>query len=291
MTFRQKQKMAGLVGAVGGVLLLVAVSGLIGRWVLTPAQPARVADVSEERSVEAGTDFHTTASGLRTTASGAPVLAIPRPKPIQAAAMAGVMGAATAPSEMAADTVTMRSTASSGTDEMAHYPLGVGRYWVYLYHERDTEVVTEVERQIVRQEARQGASDLFFFADGTIAYAEEGKIYEMGSNGGVNIIPIEKPSASGPIRYRSQGLQIEKWVAANDTAVVIDGHRFERCLEVVTRFRPDESGGNEVSYSSFYASGIGLVGRQKWPTDALGTLAVTLSEYGTRQPPSTDGQL
>ncbi len=271
MTFRQKQKAAGIVGAVGAVLLLTAVGGFVARSLNRqdiPGEPAQVSQESEERS-------HVTGSASAGPSMSVVTPVVATPKKVAAAVPVAVVATATEPVK------------AGGA---VHYPMEVGRYWVYRYHERESDVVTQVERRIVRHQGRENASDLFFFADGTIAYVEDGKIYEMGSNGGVNIIPVET-EPTDPVRYRSQGLQIEKWVAGSDTAVVIDGHRFERCLEVVTRFRPDESGGMTVSYSSFYAPGIGLVGRQQWPTDASGSLAVTLSEYGTRQPPSTaDGQ-
>lgn len=163
-----------------------------------------------------------------------------------------------------------------------HYPLDVGRYWVYRYREQDSDVVTEIERVIVRRETRLEGADLFFFDDGGVVYFENGKVFEMGTSGGVNIIPVEAGNEATPIVYRTQGLQIEKWFGAVDTSVVVGGRRFAGCLEVVTRFREIDAG-QSVSYSSFYAPGVGMVGRQSWPRDEAGTLSVTLAGHGTRR--------
>jgi hypothetical protein len=280
VSFRQKQKMAGAIGALGALLLLVAVGGLVARTVSRSPADRRIDHAAEERS--GGGQIISPAN-----------LSIAPAVTDRATTLATAAVLQDSPDEAQAVPEQVEPDAGGRNEILAHYPLAVGRYWVYRYHERDSDVITQVERSITRRERRDGASDLFFFADGTIAYVEAGKIYEMGSNGGVNIIPVQAEVATDPVRYRSQGLQIEKWLATSDTAVVIDGHRFEQCLEVVTRFRPaDEVDRAAVSYSSFYAPGIGLVGRQQWPTDASGTLAVTLSEYGTRASPSiADGQL
>jgi hypothetical protein len=167
-----------------------------------------------------------------------------------------------------------------------HYPLDVGRYWVYRYRESDGEVVTEIERVIVQRQARPEGADLFFYDDGGVVYFENGRIFEMGTNGGLNIIPLDSQRDTLPVVYRSQGLQIEKWFGAVDTAVVVGDRRFEGCLEVITRFRAVEDEGStapSVSYSSFYAPGIGMVGRQTWPRDERGSLGVTLADHGTRE--------
>lgn len=291
MTLRLKQRMAGVIGVAGAVLLLVAVGGLVARSVNSSSRPGQN-PVAEERSHEP----QRVSPATTPVSAAAPVVSASQGQP--SSAPPGLLAASIGAAEPAVGDNQRIDESTGGpgvTGEEAprHYPLAVGRYWVYRYHERDSDVVTQVERSITRRESRDGESDLFFFADGTIAYVDEGKIYEMGSNGGVNIIPVGLEVAADPVRYSSQGLQIEKWLATSDTAVVIDGHRFEQCLEVVTRFRPDDpSGGAAVSYSSFYAPGIGLVGRQQWPADSSGSLAVTLSEYGTRASPSiADGQL
>ena len=288
MTFRQKQKIAGVIGALGAVLLVAAVGGFVLRSMNQRPALEQRPQIAEERSLETKP-----ASALSPAIVVAPMTSAPQ----LSTAMMATAGAARAEQKpqigdgQTANAAEVAIPAKREPGGVVHFPMEIGRYWVYNYHERDSDVVTQVERSIVRQEGRENASDLFFFADGTIAYVEDSKIYEMGTNGGVNIIPVQLDASGAPVRYRSQGLQIEKWVAQGDTAIVIGGHRFERCLEVVTRFRPDESDAAAVSYSSFYAPGIGLVGRQQWPADASGSLAVTLSEYGTRQPPSTaDGQ-
>lgn len=164
----------------------------------------------------------------------------------------------------------------------ALYPLQVGRYWVYRHQEPGSDLVTQEERTIVRRQPRTEGVDLYFYDDGSVVYYENGRIFEMGSNGGVNIIPLEMRGQAEPVVYRSQGMQIEKWLGAADTTLVIGGRRFDGCLEVVTRFHALEGEGTRVSYSSFYAPGIGMVGRQTWPRDERGSLAVTLADHGTR---------
>ncbi len=118
--------------------------------------------------------------------------------------------------------------------------------------EAGSDVVTEIERVIVRRESRQDGKELFIFADGGVVYFEDGKVFEMGSNGGVNIIPVDLAGAPPPVVYRSQGMQIEKWVGAVDTSLVVEGRHFDDCLEVITRFRTLEGEGPKgtVSYST-----------------------------------------
>ena len=101
--------------------------------------------------------------------------------------------------------------------------------------EAGSDVVTEIERVIVRRESRQDGKELFIFADG-----------------GVNIIPVDSAGAPPPVVYRSQGMQIEKWVGAVDTSLVVEGRHFDDCLEVITRFRTLEGEGPKgtVSYST-----------------------------------------
>lgn len=164
-----------------------------------------------------------------------------------------------------------------------HYPLQVGRYWVYRHQEPGSDVVSEIERVIVRRKDEADGRQLFIFDDGGVVYFEDGRVFEMGASGGVNIIPVDTAGAPPPVIYRSQGMQIEKWVGAVDTSLVVSGHRFDDCLEVVTRFRAVDEPDRAVSYSSFYAPGIGMVGRQTWPRDERGSLAVTLADHGTRR--------
>jgi len=102
------------------------------------------------------------------------------------------------------------------------------------------------------------------------------KVFEMSASGGVNIIPVNPTGAPPPVVYRSQGMHIEKSLGALDTALVIDGRRFDDCLEVVTRFRAIEADGAHgtaqdgfVSYSSFYAPGIGMVGDRSGPGTSM----------------------
>jgi hypothetical protein len=267
MTTRGQQTAARVAGLGGGVMLLVAVGGALSTLgsggTPTPVESSRTAVVDKAPShVEA-------ASATATPAAATPVAVLPAP----------VTPAAVTPAA-----VTPAPAAQPALGSMAHhYPLQVGRYWVYRYQEPGSDVVTEIERVIVRRENGAEGRDVYVFDDGSVVYFEKGRIFEMGSDGGVNIIPVDTAGSPPPVVYRSQGLQIEKWVGAVDTSLVVAGHRFEDCLEVVTRFRALEGRASTVSYSSFYAPGVGMVGRQTWPRDEAGTLAVTLAGHGRKQ--------
>jgi hypothetical protein len=164
----------------------------------------------------------------------------------------------------------------------SYYPLEVGRYWVYVRQDPRSGLLTEVERRIVRREQRPD-QELFFFADGMVAFRQDGKIFEMGPEGGVNVVPLDSVPLSQPYAYRSQGLHIEKQVVARDTVLVRDGHRYENCVQVITRFhRQHEAGDSALSYASYYARGIGLVGREIWPPGSAQTPVEVLREYGPR---------
>lgn len=164
----------------------------------------------------------------------------------------------------------------------SHYPLEVGRYWVYRYEDPKSGAVAQVERAIVARE-RRGERDLYHFADGTVVYAEKGRIYELGADGGVNVIPLDARVA-GPYVYRSQGMQIAKHIGAADTVLMAGGRQYVDCVEVITEFRALDDGTTPaISYSSFYARGVGLVGRQRWPHGGSRNLSVELGEHGTRQ--------
>ena len=148
----------------------------------------------------------------------------------------------------------------SAADE-SYYPLQVGRFWVYRHEDPETGIITEVERRIERREIRPDV-ELFFFNDGTMAYLRDGKVFEMGPAGGVNVVPVAV--GQDPFVYRSQGLHIEKSVGAADTSLVWGGRRFDSCLSVVTRFRRvDQHEERSESLATYYAQGIGLVGREQ----------------------------
>ena len=123
---------------------------------------------------------------------------------------------------------------------------------------------------------------MFFFDDGTVAYADDGKVFEMGAEGGVNVIPVDADSTPTPYVYTSEDMLIRKEVGARDTSVVLGGQRFTGCLEIITKF---ESAGTDrrraISYSSFYAPHIGLVGREGWPERDM---SLVLTKHGSRQP-------
>lgn len=163
-----------------------------------------------------------------------------------------------------------------------YYPLEVGRYWVYDY--KDPEAgPARIERLVVRRELK-GDRELYHFSDGGIAYFEDGRVFEISADGGVNVIPVTTQADQPPYVYRSQGMQIIKRVGAVDTVMVAAGRRYERCLEVITEFRALEGGPDRsASYSSFYARGIGLVGREMRSKGGDHGLSVALGEHGHKQ--------
>lgn len=248
MSTGTQQILARVAGLSGALLLAAATAGLVSTQITasatTPVQPAARAQARQ-------------------------------PQP--AAVVAAETPAAQVPAALAPMAATPME-AKTGP----HYPLQVGRYWLYRYHEVGSDVRAEIERVIVRRQLRDDGKELFIFDDGGVVYVEDGKVYEMSASGGVNIIPMGLAGDARPVVYRSQGMQIEKSIGAVDTTLVIEGRPFAACLEVVTRFR-NIDGQPYVSYSTFYAPGIGMVGRQSWPRDDSGTLAVTLAEHGTRQ--------
>ena len=145
---------------------------------------------------------------------------------------------------------------------LPYYPLEVGRYWVYEHADPQSGAQVVIERSIERSEERAG-QELFFFSDGSLVYLQEGKVFEVSpQGGGVNVIPLEQRAA--PYVYQSQGLQIEKRVGAADTTVVANGRSYPGCLEVITHLRSPERRA-QMSYSSYYAKGVGLVGQEPWP--------------------------
>ena len=160
-----------------------------------------------------------------------------------------------------------------------YYPLEVGRYWVYQRADPNSGAPVKIERRIERREERAG-QDLYFFSDGGIVYRQEGKVFEI-AEGGVNVIPVEEPTAV-PYVYESKGLQIEKSVGALDTTVVVEGRRYQGCREIITKLR-SPAGRAEMSYSSYYAKGIGLVGQEPWPRQQQAVLSVALQDYGVQQ--------
>lgn len=179
--------------------------------------------------------------------------------------------------DIAAGYAAAEATAADAQVAVDYYPLEVGRYWVYQRQDPASGAVTEVERRIVRRESR-GERDLYFFDDGTVAYSEEGKVFEMGPEGGVNVVLASSTLAS--YAYKSQGFYIEKEVGSRDTVLMASGRRYERCMQIITRFRREEDA-QVLSYASYYSPGIGLVGREMWP--ARGSQpAEMLRDFGPR---------
>jgi hypothetical protein len=155
----------------------------------------------------------------------------------------------------------------------------VGRYWVYEHADPKSGAQVVIERRIERREQRAG-QELFFFSDGSLVYLQEGKVFEIGTQGGVNVIPLQHSAT--PYVYQSQGLQIEKRVGAADTTVVVGGRSYAGCMEIITRLRSPERRA-EMSYSSYYAKGVGLVGQEPWPRQPRPVLTVALQDYGVQQ--------
>jgi hypothetical protein len=164
-------------------------------------------------------------------------------------------------------------------DQRPYYPLEVGRYWVYRNEDPASGSAIRQERRIERQERRDG-QELFFYDDGGMAYWQDGKIFEIGAQGSLNVIPLAVPRSAGPYAYRTQDMYVEKQAGAVDTAVVVQGRRYEGCLEVVTRLQLADRGPESArTYSSYYARGIGLVGQEWWPRERI---TVALEEYGVQ---------
>lgn len=162
----------------------------------------------------------------------------------------------------------------------AYYPLEVGRYWIYLRHDAVRGTTTEVERRIVRRE-RRDERDIYFFDDGTVAYREGEKVFEIDPEGGVNVVLADAPPPSDSYVYRSQGLHIEKEIGSRDTVLEAHSRRYENCIQVVTHFRRAEAS-EVMSYASYYSPGIGLVGREIWPRSGREPTEVLLA-FGTRK--------
>lgn len=161
----------------------------------------------------------------------------------------------------------------------SHYPLEVGRFWVYASEDVERGTRTEVERRIVRRESKAD-QELFYFSDGTVAFRQDDKVFEMGPEGGVNVIPWN----ADPYVYRSEGLLIEKQVGNKDTVMILGQQRYPHCIQVITRFRPADQPEQAMrAYASYYARGIGLVGREIWPPAPGATPAQTLMDYGPRK--------
>jgi hypothetical protein len=199
----------------------------------------------------------------------------------QTAPKAGVAQVSlTQPVEQPEPDVTQVEQGRVAAAESSYYPLEIGRYWVYRHKDPDSDIITDVERRIVRREIRP-EQELFFFSDGTVAYRQEGKVFEVGTNGGVNVIPLDAVALEEPYAYRSQGLYIEKSIGAVDTLLVWEGRRYESCIEVVTQFRRLDQGVEETrSFATYYARGIGLVGREEWPQKTAGQSSSVLRTYG-----------
>ena len=162
----------------------------------------------------------------------------------------------------------------------SYYPLEVGRYWVYRNKDPRSGIITEVERRIVRRESRSD-KDLFYFDDGTMVYHQDGKVFEIEGSGGVNVIPLDAVAFDEPYAYRSQGLYIEKSIGAVDTLLVWGGRRYESCIEIVTRFRTLHQDVKETrSFATYYARGIGRVGREERPRKAVAQSSPVLQTYG-----------
>ena len=169
---------------------------------------------------------------------------------------------------------------SSGRGPDSYYPLHVGRYWIYKHVDHKTGSEMEIERRIVRRERRDDR-ELFFFDDGSMVYDQDGKIFEIGPEGGVNVVPIRGSSHDAPYIYRTEGLHIEKRIGATSTALVLGEREFADCLEVVTRFRRvEQDSSRSLAYSSYYSRGVGLVARAQWFNGTHSDPTMILQEFG-----------
>ena len=189
-------------------------------------------------------------------------------------------GAQPAPTELVAESVlsTSAETKREETESVAadeYYPLEVGRYWIYQRLDPLSGTTTELERRIVRRESRQGR-DIYFFDDGTVAYREDEKVFEMGPEGGVNVVLIDGHQPAS-YAYRSQGLHIEKQIGSRDTVLETGSLRYKDCIQIVTHFRKEE-GAQVRSYASYYSPGIGLrIGREMWPPSGKAPTEILLA--------------
>ena len=170
-----------------------------------------------------------------------------------------------------------RKRTEEGANE--YYPLEVGRYWIYQRLDPLSGTTTELERRIVRRESREGRG-IYFFDDGTVAYREGEKVFEMGPEGGVNVVLADGNQAA-PYVYRSQGLHIEKQIGSRDTVLETGSLRYKDCIQIVTHFRK-EQGSQVMSYASYYSPGIGLVGREMWPPSGDAPTEILLA-FGMRK--------
>ena len=254
MTLGKKKNGGSLVyllGFVGVLCMGVAAAGLLGAFAPTGKAPVVKSEAAEPDKVEPAASEE-----------------IDRPDRIEQAAIAA--------EEIPVPVI---DALSAGESSDAYYPLEVGRYWIYVSEDAERGTRTEVERRIVRRESRPD-QELFYFSDGTVAFREDDKIFEMGPEGGVNVIP----TGADPYVYRSEGLHIEKQVGNTDTVMILGQQRYPDCVQVITRFRPVDQPEQEMrAYASYYARGIGLVGREIWPPAPGGTPAQTLRDYGPRK--------
>ena len=169
---------------------------------------------------------------------------------------------------------------SSGRESDSYYPLHVGRFWIYKHVDHKTGSEMEIERRIVRRERRDDR-ELFFFDDGSMVYDQDGKIFEIGPEGGVNVVPIRGRADDVPYIYRTEGLHIEKRIGATSTALVLGEREFADCMEVVTRFRRvEQDSSRSLAYSSYYSRGVGLVARAQWFNGRHSEPTMILQDFG-----------
>mgnify|MGYP000066544736 CR=1 FL=1 len=162
-----------------------------------------------------------------------------------------------------------------------YYPLDVGKYWIYSVGNPIEDGRIEVERRIVRHE-RRDERDVYFFEDGSLAYRQGGKVYEINPEGQVDVVFAGMSVLGDSYVYKSQGFRIEKRVSAVDTLINAGHRNYNNCLQVITSFRRSSTS-KVYAYASYYAPGIGLVGRQQLPNELsdFGTVEL-LKDFGSR---------
>ena len=96
----------------------------------------------------------------------------------------------------------------------------------------------------------------------------------------MNVVLADGNQAA-PYASRSQGLHIEKQIGSRDTVLETGSLRYKDCIQIVTHFRK-EQGVQVMSYASYYSPGIGLVGREMWPSSGDAPTEILLA-FGTRK--------
>jgi hypothetical protein len=257
VALRRGVRLAPLAGIAGVVCLAWAVSGFY-RALVQP-EPSVQMPVVQTRAVQTGVEQTEAAEIMAAQA-----------RPVQPELVPS--GQAVSPPE---------EDLGPGAELPVYYPMEVGRFWVYGYSDPHSGAAGTFSRQIERRQDK-GDDELFFYGDGALVYRRGGKVFEMDGGGGVNVIPVKIKDEASPYVYRSEGLRIEKSFGAVDTTVVVEGRSYSGCIEILTHCRAAAGEKRNLSYASYYAPGIGLVGRRAWPGREADEYWLALRDYGVR---------